>query len=358
MTVLPEALRDVLGQVVADQRREWRRERELIEAQSRTTIAELSARIIELERKAEFEIAGRLSILKDGQDGRDGERGEPGERGSPGEPGRDGLGGKDGKDGDEGPPGKDGAPGPPGDPGEKGERGEPGEKGERGEPGEKGERGDPGLQGERGEPGQPGEKGERGLPGEKGDQGERGLDGKDGERGLEGPPGKLPLVRAYEPGNVYYEGQVVYSATGTFQALRDTAKEISHEDWAPLALRGMDGIGITHRGTYQSGELYHRNDEVMFDGSMWRAVIDNPEHPPGGGQAWKLAAGRGKTGKPGERGPAGSKGDQGERGASLLGWKIDHDNYRAIPVLDDGSVAEPLELRGLFEQFLMETRNA
>jgi hypothetical protein len=33
--VLPDALRDALGQVISDQRREWRRERELIEAQSR-----------------------------------------------------------------------------------------------------------------------------------------------------------------------------------------------------------------------------------------------------------------------------------------------------------------------------------
>ena len=347
--VLSDSLRDVLGQIVAEQRREWRREREVMEAQSRTTIAELNARIIELERRAEIEIAQRLVMLKDGRDGERGDPGEPGPAGEPGRPGSDGRDGVDGVNGTNGADGKDGSPGPPGDRGEPGPQGERGERGERGEPGPVGERGE---SGERGTDGKDGEKGERGEPGE------RGLDGKDGERGLEGPPGKLPIAQAFVPGKIYYESEVVYTAVGTFQAARDTAKEIPHEDWIPLATRGMDGVGITHRGTYQSDESYYRNDEVMFDGSMWRAIVDNPQTPPGSGESWKLAAGRGKTGKPGERGPAGSKGERGERGASFLGWKLDHDNYRAIPILDDGSVAEPLELRGLFEQFLMETRNA
>jgi hypothetical protein len=74
---LPDALRDALGQVIANERREWRRERELMEAQSRETIAELRARIVELEARVERAVAERLATVRDGRDG------------EPGAPGRD-----------------------------------------------------------------------------------------------------------------------------------------------------------------------------------------------------------------------------------------------------------------------------
>ena len=113
--VLLEAFREALGAILDEERRQWARERALIEAQAQKIVAELRA-----------EITVRLAAVKDGADG------------APGAQGERGL---------------------PGDRGEKGERGDPG---------------DPGLPGERGERGLPGERGEKGLPGERGEKGERG----------------------------------------------------------------------------------------------------------------------------------------------------------------------------------------
>jgi hypothetical protein len=133
--VLPEALRDALGQVIANERREWRRERELIEAQSRETVAELRARVIELERKAEETIASKLSEVRSGVDGTPGNDGRDGIDGAPG---RDGVDGKDGEPGRDGIDGAPGAEGPAGPPGSAGEPGPQGERGDRGDPGRKG----------------------------------------------------------------------------------------------------------------------------------------------------------------------------------------------------------------------------
>lgn len=88
---LPEALRDALGQVIADQRREWRRERELMEAQARSVIAELRAEHGALTARMDAMVAERLATLRDGKDGvngKDGRDGAPGERGPPGPPGK------------------------------------------------------------------------------------------------------------------------------------------------------------------------------------------------------------------------------------------------------------------------------
>jgi hypothetical protein len=131
-TAVPlESLRDALGQVIAHERREWRRERELIEAQAQATIADLRAKTVELETAIHVrttaqlailndQVAERLATLRDGRDGEigppgaageRGERGFAGERGEPGPPGEKGIDGRDGepgRDGDTGPPGRDG----------------------------------------------------------------------------------------------------------------------------------------------------------------------------------------------------------------------------------------------------------
>ena len=57
-------------------------------------------------------------------------------------------------------------------------------------------------------------------------------------------------------------------------------------------------------------------------------------------------------------GPKGDKGDQGAKGdaePTILEWVLDYDNYRAIPLISDGSPAPVLELRGLFDRFFDET---
>jgi hypothetical protein len=156
--VLPDALRDALGQVISDQRREWIRARELIEAESRAigaesreTISQLRAEIVELRTALREEVSARLAAVRDGVDGKDGAEGPPG---SPGVAGEAGPPGERGEAGPQGEPGLDGLPGPKGEPGGPGERGEMGLAGERGADGAPGERGMDGAIGERGPEGQ------------------------------------------------------------------------------------------------------------------------------------------------------------------------------------------------------------
>jgi hypothetical protein len=115
---------EALGRVLAEERREWRHERDVAALEYRRIIAELQAEVAQIK-------LGVFEILKDV------------------------------KNGDPGPPGESikGDPGPPGPPGEsiKGDPGPPGEPGEirfiKGEPGPPGEsiRGDPGPPGPPGE---------------------------------------------------------------------------------------------------------------------------------------------------------------------------------------------------------------
>ena len=107
---LREALREALGQVIAHERAQWRRERELIEAQARALVAEAEARFTTLAAQAE----ARLATLRDGRDGVDGRDGAPGEPGLAGPPGQDGAPGRDGRDGADGKDGDRGPEGPAG----------------------------------------------------------------------------------------------------------------------------------------------------------------------------------------------------------------------------------------------------
>ena len=85
----------------------------------------------------------------------------------------------------------------------------------------------------------------------------------------------------------------------------------------------------------------------------WRsATIPGP--CPGDG--WHNFAQRGKPGKPGARGERGERGLQGAAAPSITAWIVEAEHYRAVPMLSDGSRAQPLELRDLFEQFQIETR--
>ena len=81
---LLEALREALGQILAEQQHQWKRERALIEAQAAAVVADMRAEIVTLSGKFERVITERLSAL------RDGEPGAPGPKGEPGPPGRDG----------------------------------------------------------------------------------------------------------------------------------------------------------------------------------------------------------------------------------------------------------------------------
>jgi hypothetical protein len=185
----------------------------------------------------------------------------------------------------------------------------------------------------------------------------RGPPGPSGPRGEEGPPGKLPIVKLWAPETVYYARDVVAYDGGMFQAQRDTGQPPSHAHWICLAAAGRDGNSITVRGTFNETAEYRRHDVVALNGGSFIALKDAPGPCPGPG--WQLLASQGKrgvAGEKGERGLPGPRGDAGASGATIVGWKIERERYVATPVMSDGRDGPPLELRGLFEQFLLEAR--
>jgi hypothetical protein len=184
--------------------------------------------------------------------------------------------------------------------------------------------------------------------------GATGPPGPSGPRGEQGPPGKLPLVKLWLPETVYYAGDVVAFDGGTFQAKRDTGLPPSHADWTCLAAAGRDGNSIAVRGTFDERAEYRRLDVVARNGGSFIALKDAPGPCPGAG--WQLLTCPGKRGVAGEKGERGPQGHPGLSGATIRDWKIDRARYVATPVMSDDSEGPPLELRGLFEQFLLETR--
>lgn len=293
-----------------------------------------------------------------GERGSQGERGEKGEQGSPGDvglPGKDGALGTPGEQGSQGLPGPQGEPGLPGVPGAEGP---PGAQGARGERGEEGKQGSQGLRGERGEEGK---QGSHGIKGEKGDPGEAkvGPQGLQGERGLVGPQGKLPFVTTWQFAQVSYAGDVVAHGGSTWQAVRDTAQcPGSGGDWIVIASGGQDARCMHVRGTYspETNNKYEYLDVVTKDSSSFVALKDAPGMCPG--NDWQmLACGgkRGGTGECGERGLKGDPGTAGRDGVSMINWKIDRKNYRAVATMSDGT-ERTLDLRELFEQFHKESR--
>jgi hypothetical protein len=107
----PDDLREALGQILAEERRQWRRQRELTEAQMTATIAELRAGIAEKLGAFERLVADRLATVRDGHDGERGPQGVSGPQGPAGECGTTGPQGLAGA------PGEPGLPGPAGEPG-------------------------------------------------------------------------------------------------------------------------------------------------------------------------------------------------------------------------------------------------
>jgi hypothetical protein len=184
----------------------------------------------------------------------------------------------------------------------------------------------------------------------------RGPPGPAGPRGEQGAPGKLPLVKVWLPETVHYEGDVVAYDGGVFQAKRDTGQPPTHADWLCLATAGRDGSSVNIRSTFDANTDYRRLDVVACNGGSFIALKDAPGPCPGSG--WQLLASpgkRGAAGEKGERGERGPQGDPGLSGATIRDWKIDPACYLATPLMSDGREGPPLELRALFEQFLLET---
>ena len=100
-------------------------------------------------------------------------------------------------------------------------------------------------------------------------------------------------------------------------------------------------------GLYARTRPYRRFDRVPFHGSEWRARCDNPGPLPGDGWALSGQVGnRGRTGEKGDRGPPGSP------GPTITDWAIEE--YRAAPIMSDGSTGAVLDVRAFFELFHAE----
>ena len=181
-----------------------------------------------------------------------------------------------------------------------------------------------------------------------------------GPAGPVGPAGKLPMVEEWTRETVFYQGNVVTFHGGSYQALRDTGEPPDNEaHWQCLAAPGRDAKSIRHRGTFKLDTVYTRGDAAALNGGSFLALCDNPGACPGPG--WQLLAAPGKRGVAGERGPQGDRGPAGISGpsgkdaATIMGWAMDRGAYTVTPVMSDGSSGSPLNLRGLFEQFVHET---
>lgn len=164
---------------------------------------------------------------------------------------------------------------------------QPGPQGERGLPGEPGARGEPGAQGD---PGLPGLAGPRGEIGERGPAGDPGRDGRDGRPGEKGPPGERG-----EPGERGFTGE--------------------RGEPGPQGEPGLAAYPGRACGLYDPAAAYRALDVVTFNGSEWRAVVDDPGELPGNG--WVLGA-KGSRGKPGERGERGPRGEPGVPGDEIV----------------------------------------
>jgi hypothetical protein len=177
-----------------------------------------------------------------------------------------------------------------------------------------------------------------------------------GPAGPVGPAGKLPVAKEWLREKVYYEGEVVTYDGATYQALHDTGEPPGNEaHWICLAAPGRDAKSFRHRGTFKDEAEYASRDIVALNGGSLLALHDKPGVCPGPG--WQLLCAQGKrgaTGEPGPRGPTGVVGPPGKEAATIVCWDIDRAAYTITPVMSDGTSGPPLNLRGLFEQFLNE----
>ena len=302
--LLLDAWRQVLGATLDEERTQWARQRELMQAQSDAIIARLQAKVLELEKIVTGQINARLAELRDGERGETGERGERGEpgaigeRGEPGVPGEPGPEGPAGPAGERGEPGEKGAPGDPGpagEPGAHGERGDNGEPGLQGARGEKGDSGEPGKDGEPGPAGALGERGEQGLPGERGEAGvgERGEAGPQGERGQDGAQGEKG--EAGEKGERGNQGE-----RGDQGAAGDRGEPGAPGERGEAGEHGEDGINgkdgapgeLKSVKPFVDGEVNYEGQLVVHAGSTYQARTDTARAPPH--DDWALIAAKGR----------------------------------------------------------------
>jgi hypothetical protein len=184
------------------------------------------------------------------------------------------------------------------------------------------------------------------------------------EERLRSTAGRLPPVKmAWAEGDVIYAGQVLSYGGSLWQAKTDTGlKPGDLAAWVCVAragrdgAHGRDGSSLTPRGVFDVKRGYAARDIVVYEGASYLALRDNPGLP-GHDDGWMALSPRGEKGERGERGPRGSRGERGPLDSTLniTGWRVDPERYRAIPLLSNGQVGWPVELRSLFELYQQQT---
>jgi hypothetical protein len=179
------------------------------------------------------------------------------------------------------------------------------------------------------------------------------------EERLRAVPGILPVAKTWCQESVSYQAEFVCHDGSLWQARKDTAQAPGGSDWICVARAGhdgCDGLTLNFRGGLDAYKKYQQFDVIEFDGSSFVALRDNPGIP--GDPGWQLLCHRGNRGPAGDVGPRGRKGERGARGEAMptiVSWTIDRTHYRAVPTMSNGQAGAPLELRGLFEQFVLES---
>lgn len=100
----------------------------------------------------------------------------------------------------------------------------------------------------------------------------------------------------------------------------------------------VSGRSFQHRGPFTDDATYAAGDIAMISGSAFIALRDNPGSCPGPG--WRLLAAVGKRGPKGNPSP------------TISSWDVDARSFTVTPLMSDGTRGPPLELLGLFREFL------
>lgn len=98
---------------------------------------------------------------------------------------------------------------------------------------------------------------------------------------------------------------------------------------------------------FEPERAYRKFDLVSWHGSEWRARQDDPGTLPGDG--WALSGQAGSRGKTGDKGERGDRGLAGPPGPTIAAWETR--DFRIVPVMSDGSIGPPLDLREFFEAY-------
>ena len=161
-------------------------------------------------------------------------------------------------------------------------------------------------------------------------------------------------------------GELVEIMGEVVAVLRRETAEAVEKGTAPLAgaiaelrgglevMRSLGHCGLRLRGAFDGAAEYLAHDVVAHNGSSFVALRDKPGRCPGEG--WQVLASRGERGERGGRGPRGERGGRGEPAPAVKGWLVNKAKFTASPILTDGTVGAGLELRGLFQEFLDQTR--